>query len=139
MLSGPTWVFGLVSKLGCMVTPCSGRGWVAWLLPAGGEGGLHGYSPLGERVGCRVTSRWGSWFYGYFLLGKLVSGLLPAGGEGGLHGYSPLGERVGCMVTSRWGSWFYCYFPLGKLVSGLRPAGGEGGLHGYSPLGEWVS
>ena len=48
-----------------------------------------GYSPLGERVGCRVTSRWGSWFYGCFPLGKFVSGLLPAGGESGLHDYSP--------------------------------------------------
>ena len=122
-----------------------------------------------------------SWFYGYFPLGKLVSGLLPTGGEGGLHMYSPMGKRVNCMitshweswflVTSRWGSWFqgyfllgervgcmcthhwgkgglYCYFPLGKLVfgffplgklvSGLLPTGGEGGLHEYSPLGERV-
>ena len=55
---------------------------VSGLLPAGGEGGLHDYSPPGERgfglllageVGLMVTSRWGSW----------VSGLLPAGGEGG--------------------------------------------------------
>ena len=55
---------------------------VSGLLPTGGEGGLHDYSPLGERgfgllltgeVGLMVTSRWGSW----------VSGLLPAGGEGG--------------------------------------------------------
>ena len=72
------------------------------------------------------TSRWGSWFNGYFPLGKLVSGLLPAGGEAGLHDYSLLGEKVGFWVTSRWGSWFNVYFPLEKLVSGLLPAGGEG-------------
>ena len=59
--------------------------------PLGGEGGLLGYPLLGERVGCKVTSRWRSWFYGCFPLGKLVSGLLP------------LGERVGCMITPRWG------------------------------------
>ena len=41
-----------------------------------------------------VTSQWGSWFYGNFPLGKLVSGLLPAEGEGGLHVYSLLGEWV---------------------------------------------
>ena len=29
-----------------------------------------------------VTSSWGSWFNGYFPLGKLVSGLFPTGGEG---------------------------------------------------------
>ena len=71
---------------------------VSGLLPAGGEGGLHDYSPLGERVGFLVTSHWGSWFNGYFPLGKLVSGLLPTRGEGrvlgslltgdvGFHGY----------------------------------------------------
>ena len=75
------------------------------LLTTREGGGLHDYSPLGERVGFWVTSRWGSWFNGYFLLGKLVSGLLPAGGEGGLHDYSPLGERVG----------FYDHFSLGML------------------------
>ena len=121
---------------------------VSGLLPAGGEGGLHDYPrwgrgwvfgllPTGE-VGLMVTSHWGSWFNGYFPLGKLVSGLLPAGGEGGLHDYSPWGERVGFWVTSRWGSWFNGYFPLGKLVSGLLPAGGEGGLHDYFPLGKLV-
>ena len=73
-----------------------------------------------------ITSHWGSWFNGYFPLGKLVSGLLPAGGEGGLHDYSPLGERVGFWVTSHWGSWFNVYFPVGKLVSGLLATGGEG-------------
>ena len=106
------------------------------ITPAGGEVGLHDYSPLGERVGfgllpagevgLMVTFRWGSWFQGYFPLGKLVSGLLPAGREGGLHDYFPLGERVGFLVTSHWGSWFNGDFPLGKLVSGLLPAGGEG-------------
>ena len=35
---------------------------VSGLLPARGEGGLHDYPPLGERVG----------FFGYFPLGKLV-------------------------------------------------------------------
>ena len=79
--------------VGFRVTPHWGTGWVACL------------PPLGERVGFWVTSRWGSWFNGYFPLGKLVSGLLLAGGEGGLHDYSPLGERVG----------FYDHFSLGML------------------------
>ena len=74
-------------KLGCMVTPHWGRGWVAWLLPTGGEGGLHGYSPLGERVGFMVTSCWGSCFW------------LLSAGEVGFQGFFPLGERVGCMVA----------------------------------------
>ena len=64
--------------VGFRVTPC-------W-----GEGGLHGYSLPGERVGL-IYFLLGSWFYGYFPLGKLVSGLLPAGGEGGLHDYPLLG------------------------------------------------
>ena len=46
---------------------------VSGLLPAGGEGGLHDYSSLGERVGCMIT---------------------PAGGEGGFLGYFPLGKLV---------------------------------------------
>ena len=33
-------------------------------LGGGGEGGLLGYSLLGERVSCRVTSHCGSWFSG---------------------------------------------------------------------------
>ena len=75
----------LEERVGCMSTPRCWRGRVLWLLPTGKvgfrllppgrEGGLHEYSLLGERMG----------IYGYFLLGKLVSGLLPAGGEGGLH------------------------------------------------------
>ena len=103
------WLPPLAERVGCMVTPRWGRGWVAWLLPsgervremvmvfpwevgflvlpAGGEGGLHNYSPLGERVGFMV---------------------LPAGGEGRLHVCASLGERVGEMVM---------IFPLGKLVS----------------------
>ena len=109
--------------MGCLVTLHWVRGWVAGLLPTGGEGGLHGYSPLGKlvlwllpawEVGFRVTPHWGR---------GCVTCVLPAGEEGGLHDYSLLGERVGCMVTSRWGSWFYGCFPLGKLVSGLLPAG----------------
>ena len=45
-------------------------------------------SPLGERVGCMITPRWGrGWVSCYVSLG-----------EGGLLGYSPLGERVGCLV-----------------------------------------
>ena len=51
---------------------------------------FHVYSSLG----------WGTCFYAYFLLKKLVSGLLPTGGEGGLHEYSPLGVWLG----------FYGYF-----------------------------
>ena len=44
-------------------------------------GELQGYFPLGkfvlwllptEEVGFMVTSHWGSWFYGYFPLEKLV-------------------------------------------------------------------
>ena len=62
------------------------------------------YSPLGERVGFMVISHWGSWFYHYFSLRKLVLSLLPAG-EVWFQGYSPLGERVG----------FYDYFSLGML------------------------
>ena len=62
---------------------------VAWLLTTGGEGGLFGYSPLGETVGGLVTpgwgelcsSRWGSGFHGYSFLGERVGGF----------GYSPLG------------------------------------------------
>ena len=59
---------------------------VSGLLPAGGEGGLHDYSPLAERVDFLVTSHWGSWFNGYFPMGRLVSGLLPAVGEGRVSG-----------------------------------------------------
>ena len=39
-----------------------GRGWVACALPAQAEGGLPVHSPLRRRVGCMVTSFWGSWF-----------------------------------------------------------------------------
>ena len=86
-----------------MVTPRWRRGWVAWLLPAGGEGGLHGHFSLGKlvfgyfplrKLGFRVSSRWGRGW---------VAWLLPIRGEGGLHGYSPLGERVGYTVTGREG------------------------------------
>ena len=72
----------LGERMGCMTTPRWGRGGVFGLLPAG-------------EVDLMVTPHWGSW----------VSGLLPAGGEGGLHDYSPLGERVG----------FYDHFSLGML------------------------
>ena len=61
-----------------MITPAGGEGgflvtsrWGSWFngcfplgklvsgsLPAGGEGGLLDYSPLGERMGFWVTSRW---------------------------------------------------------------------------------
>ena len=47
---------------------------------------------------------WGTCFYAYFLLKKLVSGLLPTRGEGGLHEYSLLGVWLS----------FYGYFPLGN-------------------------
>ena len=46
-----------------------------------------------------VTSHWGSWFNGYFPLGKLVSGLIPAGGEG---------KVLGSLLTGDVG--FYGYF-----------------------------
>ena len=65
---------------------------VSGLLPAWGEGGLFVYSPLGERVCCMVTSRWGSWFLVTSLWGSWIQG------------YSQLGERVGCISTPRWGS-----------------------------------
>ena len=115
----------LGERVGCMTTPCWGRGRFFGLLPAG-------------EVGLMVTSRWGSWFQGYFPLGKLVSGLLPAGGEGGLHDYSPLGERLVFWVTSHWGSWFNGYFLLEKLGFRVTPRWAEGGLCDYSPLGERV-
>ena len=82
-----------------MITPCWGRGWVfgyfplgklvnsyfplgklvSGLLPTGGEGGLHDYSPLGERVGFIFSSCWGSWFHGHSPLrgGGRVLWLLP--------------------------------------------------------------
>ena len=90
--------YGLCSFLwvvGFMVTPHRGRGWVAWLLPAGGKGRLHGYSPLEERVGCMVTPQWGRGW---------VTWLFPPG-------------EVGLMVTSRWESWFYGYSLLGDWVN----------------------
>ena len=90
---------------------------VAWLLPTGGEGGLHGYSPLVERVGCMVTLHWGRGW---------VAWLLPTGGEGGLHGHFLLGKLI------------FGYFPLGKLGFRVFPTGGESGSHSCSPLGERV-
>ena len=90
VLSRPTRVYNLlISKLGCMVTPCWGRV-VAWLLPTGAtgrEGVLQGYFSLGKLVSWllptgvvdfRVSPRWGT---------EWVAWLLPAQGE------------VGCMVT----------------------------------------
>ena len=54
--------FGLLptAEVGLMVTSRWGS-WVSGLLLAGGEGGLHDYSPLRERVG----------FYDHFSLGML--------------------------------------------------------------------
>ena len=106
----------LVERVGCMVTPRWWRGWVAWLLPAGGA------------VGCMATSCWGSWF------------LVTPAGEVGFQDFFPLGEKVGCMVTLRWGrgwvqwlwsscrrSWFHGTYRWGR-----------GWVHVYSPLGERV-
>ena len=72
----------LGERVGCMITPHWGRGWVFGLLPAREVGLMvtsrwgswfQGYSPLGERVGCMITPRKGrGWFFGYFPLGKLV-------------------------------------------------------------------
>ena len=85
---------------------------VSGLLPPGGEGGLHVYSPVGERVGCMVTSHWGSWLQGYSPLGRgWVACVLPGRREGGLHGYFPLMRLV------------FGYFPMGELVLGLLPPG----------------
>ena len=101
-----------------MDTPHWGRGWVACLFPAGGEGGRNGYClPAGE-VG-----------FGYSPLGERV----------GLHDYSSLGERVGKMVmVFPLGNLVYGYSPLGRgWVACLFPAGGEGGRNGYClPAGE---
>ena len=137
----------------CMITPRWGRGWVKWLWsshwklglwvnPTGGEGGLHAYSPLGERVGEMVI---------VFLLGKLVL-VTPRWGRG-----------WSCMITPRWGrgwvKWLWCFHwgtwfmdtpHWGRgWVACLFPAEGEGGRNGYclpagevgfgySPLGERV-
>ena len=104
----------------------------------------------GDRVGFWVTSCWGSWFNGYFPLGKLVSGLLPAGGEGGLHDYPcwgrgwgfgllPAGE-VGLMVTSHCGSWFQGYSPLRERVGYMiTPCWGRGGFLVTSHSGSWFN
>ena len=60
MLSGPTRVFGPVSKLGCMVTPC-------W-----GKGGLYGYFLLGK-MGFMVIPRWGTgWVLWLLHAGKKI-------------------------------------------------------------------
>ena len=150
----PSQTSQMTGEVGFGVTPCWERGWVAWLLPTGGEG-VFWLLPTGE-VGLMVTSCWGSW----------VSGLLPNGGEGGLHDYSTLEERVGFydhfsqgilgfMVTSekkkgergniskrsrkeqrkaRLNLYNYVLF----VLSGLVPAVGEGELLGYSLLGERV-
>ena len=82
-----------------MITLHWGRGWVFWLLPTGEVGLMvnsrwgswfQGYSPLGERMGCMITPRWGEGgFYIYFPLWKLVLWLLPAG-------------EVGFRVTPSW-------------------------------------
>ena len=80
-----------VGEVGFRVTPRWGswfyiyfplEKFVSGLFPTGGEGGLHGYSPLGERMGCMGTPFWGRGW---------VAWLLPAGGEGKLHDYSPAG------------------------------------------------
>ena len=90
------------------------NGWVLWLLPTGGEGGLHGYSLLGERVGCRVNSHWVVSFW-LLPLRKLVSGLLPAGWRGWVTWLLTAGE-VGFIVASCWGSWYQCYSLLWEWV-----------------------
>ena len=103
MLSGSTWVYGLVSKLGCLVSPCWGESGSFWFLPIGGEGGRFGYSPLGS-----CSFHWAAWFQ--LLLSRLWSSRW-----GSLfHVTPPLGERVGEMVM---------VFLLGKLVSWCCPMG----------------
>ena len=89
-------------------TPHWGREWMKWLWYSYWESWFHGYSLLGERVGCMVSLRWG---------------------EGGLHGFSPLGERVvKWLWSSRWGSRFHGYSPLGKrVIAWFLPTVGEGG------------
>ena len=135
MLSGSTWVYSLVSRLGFLVSPRWGRVWVIWFLPAGGEDGLFWFLPIGRE---------GGWF-GYFRLGErvmffplggLVLWLLLLGGDGyGL----PAGE-VGFMVTPCWGRgwvrWLWSSY-WGSWFHGT-PCWGEGGLLGYSPLGQRV-
>ena len=87
-----------------------------------GERVFFGLLSAGE-VGLMVTSHWGSWFQGYSPLGKRVGCIItPRWGRGWVFGLLPTRE-VGLMVTSHWGSKFNGYFSMGKLVSGLLPAG----------------
>ena len=142
-----------------MVTSHGGS-WVSGLLPAGGEGRLHDYSPLGARVGFLVTSCWevdlivtscwGSWFQGYSPLGERV----------GFYDHFSLG-MLGFMVTSgkkekrrniskrrrkeqrkaRLNLYNYVLFTSFRVsprcgrgwVVWILPTGGEGGFYGYFP------
>ena len=100
MLSGSTWVYGLVSMLGCLVSdgecgsfwflPAGGEGRLFWFLPIGGGGGRCSYSSLGERVmffplgrfvlrlllldlGGMVMVLWSSrWVVGFILIGSFI-------------------------------------------------------------------
>ena len=59
------------------------------ITATGGEGGLHDYSPLEERVGYIFSSCWGSWFQGHSPLAERV----------GFYDHFSLG-MLGFMVTS---------------------------------------
>ena len=93
-----------------MITPCWMRGLVLvtsrWgvgfrVTPHWGEGGLHDYSPLGERMGCMITPHWGRGWVLYLLPAGEVGLMVTSRWESWFQRYSPLGERAGCMITPR--------------------------------------
>ena len=116
-------------------------------------------------MGFLVTSHWGSWFNGYFPLGKLVSRLLPTGGEGrvfgslltgdvGFHGYFlKKKEKRGNISKTRrkeqrkarlnlYNYVLFTPFTISprcgrRWVGWILPTGGEGGFYGYFPQRCW--